>query len=268
MAGSREVAAEAPDGQVVMERARELSWGEAFQRLRAAQKNSRGAPVYSRFINRPLGRVFAATGYRLGRTPNQLTAISAVFTFSGIAVLAAATPSWATGVVVAALLMLGYALDASDGQLARLLGGGSPEGEWLDHLIDSAKLATIHLAVLVSMYRWFEGPTPWLVVPLLYSAVQSVHFFGMILTDLVLREHHYRSGADAPYRAKVLGDDHSVLYTIARIPVDYGLLCLGFVLLGWYPGFLALYTVTALASAGYLLLAAVRWFRQVRATRG
>ena len=58
-----------------------------------------------------------------------------------------------TGVVVSLLLILGYALDSADGQLARLLGGGTPEGEWLDHVIDSAKLATIHLAVLVSLYR-------------------------------------------------------------------------------------------------------------------
>jgi hypothetical protein len=64
----------------------------------------------------------------------------------------------------------------------------------------------------------------------------------------------------------VLGDRHSTLLTLARVPVDYGLLCLGFLLLGWLPGFLALYSVMALASTGYLLLAARRWFRQVRAT--
>ena len=107
----------------------------------------------------------------------------------------------------------------------------------------------------------------WLLVPLLFSAVQCVHFFGMIVTDLILREHHYRDGADEPYRAQVLGDRHSTLLTLARIPVDYGLLCLGFLLLGWLPGFLALYSVMALASTGYLLLAARRWFRQVQGYR-
>ncbi|MCC6497752.1 MAG: CDP-alcohol phosphatidyltransferase family protein [Propionibacteriaceae bacterium] len=242
-------------------------FGEAFNRLRKAQKNSNGAPVYSRFINRPFGRVLAAGAYVLHRTPNQVTALSAVFTFSGIAVLAALPTSWVTGLVVSLLLIVGYALDSADGQLARLLGGGSPEGEWLDHVIDSAKLATIHLAVLVGMYRELGGPSWWLCVPLLFSAVQSVHFFGMIVTDLVLREHHYRAGAAVPYRAEVLGDRHSTLLTLARVPVDYGLLCLGFLLLAWYPAFVALYTGMAIASTGYLLLAARRWFRQVRATR-
>ena len=238
----------------------------AYNQLRRAQKNSRGAPVYSRFVNRPLGRVMAAPAYVLHRTPNQVTMLSAVFTFSGIATLAALPASWTTGIVVAVLLILGYALDSADGQLARLLGGGSPEGEWLDHVVDSAKLATIHLAVLVNMYRHFDGLSWWLLVPLCFSAVQSVHFFGMIVTDLVLREHHYRGGAQEPYRAQVLGDQHSTVLTIARIPVDYGLLCIGFVLLGAYPGFLGLYSLMALASAGYLVLAAARWFRQVRNT--
>lgn len=242
------------------------NFAAAHNQLRTAQKNSRGAPVYSRFINRPLGRVLAAAAYVLRGSPNGVTALSAVFTFSGIAVLAVLTPSLWVGVVVAVLLIIGYALDSADGQLARLLGGGSPEGEWLDHVVDSAKLATIHLAVLVSMYRHFEGVSWWLLVPLAFSAVQSVHFFGMIVTDLVLREHHYRSGAGEPYRASVLGDAHSTVLTIARIPVDYGLLCLGFVLLGAYPLFLGLYTFMAIASAGYLVLAAGRWFRQVRAT--
>lgn len=241
-------------------------FGEAFTRLRTAQKNSKGAPVYSRFINRPLGRVFAASAYVLRGNPNQVTVVSALFTFSGIAVLATLPPTWLTGVVVSVLLILGYALDSADGQLARLLGGGTPEGEWLDHVIDSAKLATIHLAVLASLYRGLGGDSPWLLVPLLFSAVQCVHFFGMIVTDLILREHHYRDGSTKPYRAQVLGDRHSTLLTLARVPVDYGLLCLGFLLLGWLPGFLALYSVMALASTGYLLLAARRWFRQVRAT--
>jgi phosphatidylglycerophosphate synthase len=241
-------------------------FASAYNQLRGAQKNSRGAPVYSRFVNRPFGRVLAAAAYVLHRTPNQVTALSAVFTFSGIATLAALPASWVTGIVVALLLIIGYALDSADGQLARLLGGGSPEGEWLDHVVDSAKLATIHLAVLVNMYRHFDGPSWWLLVPLIFSAVQSVHFFGMIVTDLVLREHHYRSGSGESYRAQILGDQHSTVLTIARIPIDYGLLCIGFVLLGVYPGFLGLYSLMALASAGYLLLAAVRWFRQVRGT--
>ena len=65
--------------------------------------------------------------------------------------------------------MLGYALDSADGQLARLRGGGSLTGEWLDHVIDSFKISTLHLAVLVMAYRFFPTPTWWLLVPLVFS---------------------------------------------------------------------------------------------------
>ena len=60
-------------------RRRTLSYGEALRDLQAAQKSSKGAPAYSRFVNRPLGRRFAAAAYRLGATPNVVTAVSACF---------------------------------------------------------------------------------------------------------------------------------------------------------------------------------------------
>ena len=89
------------------------------QRLAAAQKSSRGAPAYSRFVNRPLGRSLAAGAFVLGRTPNQVTAVSAAFSAVAIGVLAVVRPTWVTGVVVSLALVVGYAFAAADGQLAR-----------------------------------------------------------------------------------------------------------------------------------------------------
>jgi phosphatidylglycerophosphate synthase len=59
--------------------------------------------------------------------------------------LATAPATWFVGLITV-VLVLGYALDAADGQLARLRGGGSSLGEWLDHMIDSAKVVGPHLA--------------------------------------------------------------------------------------------------------------------------
>ena len=72
----------------------------------------------------------------IGMTPNQMTLASAISTFSAIAILAVTTPSLATGLVIAGLLILGFVLDSSDGQLARLTGASSPSGESLDHVVD------------------------------------------------------------------------------------------------------------------------------------
>ena len=244
------------------------AFGVAFDELQRAQKDSSGAPPYSRFINRPAGRVLAAAAHQLGLTPNTVTGISACFTFTGIVVLAAGNAAWPTGVLVALLLMVGYALDAADGQLARLRGGGSPDGEWLDHVIDAAKLASIHLAVLITCYRHFDLPSPaLLLVPIGFSVVQSVHFFGMIATELILRERQARLAPTEAFTPPArVGSRHSVIVTIARLPVDYGLLCLTFALLGAHIVFFGVYSLMALASAGLLLLALVRWFRQVRST--
>jgi phosphatidylglycerophosphate synthase len=237
-------------------------FGDSLQQLRDAQKSSKGAPLYSLVVNRPMGRVLAATSHQVGLTPNQVTAISAVFTFSGIGVLALAPSSRGAGIVVALLLVLGYGLDAADGQLARLRGGGSPVGEWFDHLTDSVKVVVLHLAVAVAMFRWSSLSPLWLLVPLVFAASSSVHFFGMVLVDLLGREQRARTGRAGAVQAP------SLLRTTLKLPMDYGLLCLSFVLLGWHEGFLGVYTVLAAGSTGYLVLVVGKWTRDIRAMAG
>ena len=122
----------------------------------------------------------------LGLTPNAVTGISALLSFSAIAVLALVPPAWWIGLLVAVLLVLGYAFDSADGQVARLRGGGSSAGEWLDHVVDAVKIAALHLAVLVGAYRFFDlGSRGWLLIPIGFVLVANVTFFGMILNDLL-----------------------------------------------------------------------------------
>lgn len=227
----------------------------SIQRLRSAQKSNRGAPLYSVVVNRRLGRVFAAAAYQAGLTPNQVTAISAVFTFAGIGVLAIAPPSWPVGVVISLLLVLGYALDSSDGQLARLRGGGSLLGEWLDHVVDSAKNVAVHLAVLVMAYRFFPGPKLWLLIPMILTIVTVVHFFGFLLTELLGR------ATGAPKRT----GEFSVMMSAAKLPTDYGVLCLIFVLIGAPLVFMIIYSVITVCTAAYTVLVLGRWAGQVSA---
>ncbi|MGB3731834.1 CDP-alcohol phosphatidyltransferase family protein [Microbacterium sp.] len=235
------------------------SISDAYRRLASAQKgHARGAPGYSVYINRRIGRFLAACAHRWGLTPNHATIISAAHTFAALVILLLVTPSAWGGIVVAVLLVLGYAWDSADGQLARLRGGGSLSGEWLDHFIDAFKLASIHLVVLVAL--WWHTPfrdTAWLVVPLVFSVVQVVTFFGMLLNDLLkgkvgVRSTHSRGGG-------------TLRRSMLLVPTDYGLLCLIFVLWGWLSVFLVMYTALCLLNGGFLLLAAVKWFREIRA---
>lgn len=234
------------------------SFVEAHRRLAAAQKgHARGAPAYSVYVNRRIGRLLAAAAYRWGWTPNQVTAVSALHTFSAIALLIVLPVQWWAGVIVAMLLVLGYAWDSADGQVARLRGGGSLAGEWLDHFVDALKISCLHLAVLVAL--WLHKPhseTAWLLVPLLFSVVGVVTFFGMLLNDLLkgkagVVSTHARGGG-------------TLRRSMLLVPTDFGLLCLVFALWGWTTGFLWAYAALALANAVFLILAAVKWFREIR----
>ena len=126
--------------------------------LRSAQKPSRGTAAYSRLVNRPAGRRVAAAAQLVGVTPNGATAASALLSGSGLVLLATQRPSAWLGLAVSVLLAAGYVLDSVDGQLARLRGGGSLSGEWLDHTVDCVKTCTpaprrAHLVVPVRLRR-------------------------------------------------------------------------------------------------------------------
>ncbi len=234
------------------------SFRHSLDRLKSVQKTSRGAPFYSLVINRPMGRFFAAGAHQVGLTPNQVTIISAAFTFTGIALVAVLPPGPPAALLVTAALVLGYALDASDGQLARLRGGGTLSGEWLDHSIDSVKIATLHLAVLIAAYRWFDVPRWWLLVPLAFTAAYVVHFFGMLLTDLLTRVRTAQTGV-APVTAAP-----SRIMSVLKLPTDYGFLCLSFLLLAWPAAFAVVYTGFAAAMVGYTALVLPRWYGRLK----
>ena len=233
---------------------------QAIDRLAAAQKSSRGAPAYSRFVNRPFGRVLAAAAYVMRLTPTQVTLLSGVATGAGILLIALVAPTWWSALLVSALLVLGYALDSADGQVARLTGTGSLAGEWLDHFFDATKQATIHVAVLICWFRFYDLSDPWLLVPLVFGATASVFFFGVVGADLLRRINRLqRPGLAEPPAA----GPTSAIYSLAVMPADYGLLCLVFLTLWLPPVFVVIYT--PLAAINLLLLAAssIRWYRSV-----
>ena len=230
---------------------------ESYQQLASAQKgHARGAPAYSVYVNRRLGRVLAAGAHSFGLTPNQVSLISAGHTFLAIGLIALAPFSSLSGLLIAALLVLGYAWDSADGQVARLRGGGSPQGEWLDHFIDALKISSLHIAVLVGLFRALPADESWaLMIPLIFAIVAPTTFTAMLLNDLLKGKHavassHERGGG-------------TLLRSLLVVPTDFGLVCLVFVLWGWTPGFLVGYGLLTAAAVGFLALAAMKWFRDM-----
>jgi len=232
---------------------------ETLRILAQAQKGvAPGAPAYSVLVNRRAGRYLAAGAFRAGLSPNTVSVVSACFTFSGIALLAFAPASPWLGVLIWLMLAVGYAFDSADGQVARLRGGGSPSGEWLDHVLDSAKITALHLAVLICAHRTFGLEDPaWLLVPIGYCLVAAVAFFTMILTEQLRTTHALRTGDSRP---RVPG---TRLKSLLLLPTDYGVFCFLFLFLGAPALFMALYTLFFAANLLHLVLALAKWFREL-----
>lgn len=242
-----------------------LSRGEAVTQLGAAQKSNRGAGGYSRWINRPLGRHIAAVSYVRGLTPNDVTGLSALLTFPAIVALALLRPNWGTSTVIVLALLAGYAFDSADGQVARLAGAGSPAGEWLDHVFDAAKVSSFHLAVAVFWFRFYGLPSASVLIPLSFSAVSSVFFFALVLSDMLRRVASSGAGGSGVTTASRNPKESApVLRSILVLPNDYGILCLSLLLAPARDLFLLAYSALLIANVVFLLVGCRRWFVEMR----
>jgi phosphatidylglycerophosphate synthase len=227
----------------------------ATSRLGSAQKSTVGVAAYLRWVNRPLGGRLAAIGYGLEATPNHLTAISALWSFGAIAALALVRPEPWIAVAIAAALLIGYAFDSADGQLSRVRGGGSPAGEWLDHVVDIAKTTSLHAAVAISLYRFdADRAAGWLLVPLAFGIVQVTFFFAMMLRDQL--------GGKPP--KSPAGQPASPVKALALLPMDFGLLGIVFVTRAQTSLFLACYGGLALFTFLFSCRSLPKAYRTIR----
>lgn len=231
------------------------SFAAEVRSLARAQKSNSGVSLYSRFINRPFGRVLAVLAVRARLSPNLVSLLSAVVTAIALAGLVLAPASVATGIGVAALLVLGFALDSADGQVARITGVSSPAGEWLDHIIDSGKMVAAHGAVVVAVFIHLPLPQWWLLVPLCFILVSTVMFAGTLLTRFL-----------RPPSASAEVREPSLVRAIGLLPADYGILAAVFVLWGFQAVFALAYTLLFTANVAILFLLLAKWFREVSQT--
>ena len=223
--------------------------------LVAAQKPPRGVSLYSTWVNRPLGRRLAALADVLQLTPDQVTLLSGLCSLTAIALLLVPA-SLPVGLAVGGLLVLGFALDSADGQLARLRRSGSRAGEFLDHMLDCVVKCGLHAGVLVAGYRAGERGSV-LLVPLAFQIVSVLLFFGGTLVAK-LREQSARPDTERPGR-RVTDRASSVLL----LPADHGILCLTFLLWGVPDIFGPAYALLLLAHTALLAVFAFVWYREL-----
>ena len=237
---------------------------EAHAQLASAQKAQTGVSLYTRYVNRPLGRVLASVCFGLRMTPNQVTALSALATGAGLALLVSGEPSPLRAVGVTVLLILGFALDSADGQVARLTGRGSAAGEWLDHVVDAGKVVAVHAAILITAFRFWSVEPIWYLVPLAFQVVSVVTFVGGLLMALLLRRSA-KETPTTPANGEGRARRPSRARAIALLPADYGILSLSFILTGWPGAFVGAYSLLLAANTLVMALLLGKWFRTLSA---
>jgi phosphatidylglycerophosphate synthase len=224
-------------------------------RLIAGVRGHAGVSLYGRQVNRRLGGVLASAAYRMQLRPNQVTVASGLTSAVAIAVLALVRPSLLSGVAVWLLVALAYALDSADGQLARLRGGGTVSGEWFDHVLDAGRVVALHCGVLVMVYRFYDSRDA-LLLPLLYVILASVLFAAGTLAEIFLREHRTPRITSEPAPAVTLRG-------LLLLPLDLGVLALGFVFIRDQSIFLGIYGTFLVLSAVVGTALLTKWFRQL-----
>ncbi|MDG2123489.1 MAG: CDP-alcohol phosphatidyltransferase family protein [Verrucomicrobiales bacterium] len=129
------------------------------------------------------GILVAWVAARVGMSPNGLTLTAAVLTtLGGILLLLAPTITWPIAIASFALLAVGYAMDCSDGQLARATKSGSVLGAWLDHTVDAWKIVFLNacLGWLAITQIEQSGLPLWAayLAPHLSAGGTLLYFFG------------------------------------------------------------------------------------------
>ena len=169
------------------------------------------APVLGTAVDRGIRPVLRFVHKRLGLSPDQVT-------WAAFGVSAAAAVVFATGRVVAALVLMaiGQILDALDGGIARQFGLVSEAGHRLDTLLDRASeiaiflgcamggFVTLRLAVLASIAvlllttiverskldpgvkRFALYFVIWLPYPLIFTIIFSVNLAAYVIGLLVI----------------------------------------------------------------------------------
>lgn len=236
-----------------MTQATPATFSERFQHLREAQKRKTGVPLYTLAINRPVGRVIAAAAPARA-TPNHLTAVGAVLTFAGILALMLAADGAGWGFLVGVALVVGFFFDSADGQLARLRGGGSAAGEWLDHVIDGARIVLLHVATLLYLLRTETlPPTAAFAICTVFLLTASATFFGGGLFEKLT--------TTAPDPTVTRG---SRLRSALMLPVDYGVLCWVYLLVPVPAVFVVVYTAAGAAKVVTTTMLLTKWYRTLR----
>lgn len=226
-----------------------------YERLSTAQKVPKGVPAYTLYVNRPIGRMIAAASPPWV-TPNGLTLTGTLFSYSALVLVWLLPVDRPVMSLVGLLLIIAFFVDSADGQLARLRGGGSSFGGWLDHVLDAGRSAFLHMTVAAYFYRTGLTLEKLAVCTLFLISVVLIYTGGLLIENVQTRKQ-----SDSVRAGDVLAR------SLLLLPVDFGILCALFLFLPWPAMFTAGYAVLAVFNVIYGVLYMRKWTKELRPGR-
>jgi phosphatidylglycerophosphate synthase len=115
---------------------------------------------WSRHVNRRIGSLITLALLDSRVTPNMVTIASLACHLLGAAIVLMAPTPAPIGIVLGVFVIwqFAFALDCTDGQLARVRGIASPFGAWLDQVLDHVAHTAVICALVVFVVRGMGLP--------------------------------------------------------------------------------------------------------------
>jgi CDP-L-myo-inositol myo-inositolphosphotransferase len=157
---------------------------EATRRIDAAMEKGGEDGFVAEYMNRPLSRRLSVALSRTRLTPNHITLLSFFMGLLGAVGLATTDPwSWIAGGI---LIQIASIVDGCDGEIARLKLLQSPQGAWLDTVLDRYADLAIGLAVTFAASQLHDAVWVW---PAGFAATASFLMASYVTKEFQIRFH-------------------------------------------------------------------------------
>lgn len=224
-----------------------------------AQKNKADDLLFTRYISRNIAVIFVVLFIKLKVSPNIVTILTIIVNVMASSMLLMSDTGLAV-FVYALMLQVMYALDCSDGMLARYVGKGSATGAWFDLVVDRLNQFIIMSTVLV--YELLNHVTPFndaeLLVSILFFFGATIILANAINLKTILVKNIQGSGSNGRGIYYDLGMSLLVDYPVMLVIYTAPLLLIGEYKVMFYQ----------VLGIGYLLLLLMLINKTIRTRRG
>lgn len=236
---------------------------ENYRELKHSQKKGYGTPLYTRYVNRKLGQILASIFAYWNISPNTISILSGVFTFSAyISFLIIPKLNLSTVIFLYIILIIGYGLDSADGLVSRLQQKQSEMGEWLDHTFDAIKIPLGHGVAFLLILNQIEIEKIVQLLLLLILTSASALFLSNILKSK-LKIINALNNKQPPDKSKNRLKPPSLFRSFLLLPLDYGVFMILFLFTPFPDLFFKIYLIWGVGFILFTLLSFLKSGREL-----